>query len=40
MSRPEDPQVVALGAELAALIAVLRALVEAEASQDRGYGGP
>ena len=37
MSRPDDPEVVALVAELAALIAALRALVEAEASQDRGH---
>jgi hypothetical protein len=37
MSRPDDPEVVALVAELAALIAALRVLVEAEASQDRGH---
>jgi hypothetical protein len=35
MSRPDDPEVVALVAELAALIAALRVLVEA--SQDRGH---
>jgi len=37
MSRPDDSEVVALVADLAALIAALRALVEAEASQDRGH---
>ena len=41
MSRPDDPEVVALVAELAALIAALRALVEAEAVARSGpYGGP
>jgi len=41
MSRPDDPEVVALVAELAALIAALRALVEAEAVATSGpYGGP
>jgi hypothetical protein len=35
MSRPDDSEVVALVADLAALIAALRALVEA--SQDRGH---
>ena len=37
MSRPDDPEVVALVAELAALIAALRALVEAEAVASRGH---
>jgi hypothetical protein len=41
MSRTDDPEVVALVAELAALIAALRALVEAEAVARSGpYGGP
>jgi ABC-type uncharacterized transport system YnjBCD ATPase subunit len=36
MSRPDDPEVVALVAELAALIAALRALVEAEGRRKIG----